>query len=353
MDVVSSLAQNWLLLALHLINTIWRLVKMPSNDYELLDFGDWEKLERFGKHLVRRPSLYANKPRVLKELWNGAHLTFQAGQGGSGGQWTGTLPNNEPNSDSIGESIVADQVSTTKDWSIEISDATLQLKPTPIGHLGVFPEQQHNWQWFKRHLKPLAKKAQSTRPDKPLRALNLFAYTGGSTIALAKCGVQVVHLDGAANTIKWARRNASLSGVNDGIRWIAEDAMKFIRREIKRQNHYDIFVADPPSFGRGPKKEQWRISRDLPEMFDSIVDLMPNPIAVVVSCHTDGFDRFTMAEMLRERFERFNDLPFGKFEELKLQLAATDGRNLDAGECVRWVSNNSIVQQRSTGPVSK
>ena len=334
---------------------------MPSNDYELLDFGDGEKLERFGKHLVRRPSLYANARRVNKELWSGADLTFQTGQGGASGKWTGSLPNGSPNGSPNGlsntagsnsESIAAEQASTANDWSIKISDATFQLKPTPVGHLGVFPEQQHNWQWLSRHLKPLVAERQSTQPETPLRALNLFAYTGGSTIALAKCGVQVVHLDGAANTVKWARRNADLSGVNEGVRWIAEDAMRFIRREIKRQNHYDIFVADPPSFGRGPKKEQWRISRDLPEMFDSIVDLMPNPIAVVFSCHTDGFDRFTMAKMLRERFERYDEFPLGKFEQLKLQLTTTDDRNLDAGECVRWMSN-SVVQPRSTGPASK
>ena len=319
--------------------------EMHSNDYELIDFGDGEKLERFGKFLVRRPNLYATTRRMSNELWSDAHLTFKAGQGSAGGQWSGSLPRTNSGSDS------ADQFSSD-DWSVKIASATFQLKPTPVGHLGVFPEQQSNWQWLIDHIQPLAIQSQRTG-GKPLRALNLFAYTGGSTIALAKCGAQVVHLDGAANTVKWARRNAMLNGIEDGVRWITEDAIRFIRREIKRQNHYDIFVADPPSFGRGPKKEQWRISRDLPELFDAIVDLMPNPVAIICSGHSAGFDRFTMTEMLQDRISRFGNPPVGKIEELKLQLTATDGRKLDAGECVRWVSAVANDQVRAAGKTLK
>ena len=303
---------------------------MPTKDYELVDFGDEEKLERFGDYLVRRPNLYAHKPRRSPELWDNADLVFRTGQGGDRGEWSGRahqaiLEHKDENANAA--------------WSVKISGGSFHLKPTPVGHLGVFPEQQMNWAWFTQHIQPIAEKRKEAGKE-PLKALNLFAYTGGSTIALAKSGVEVVHLDGAANTVKWARRNADLNDVTKGVRWIAEDALRFVHREIKRENDYDILVADPPSFGRGPKKEQWRIARDMSLLFDAIVELMPSPIAIIFSCHTEGFGRVQMGEMLRERLLRYDTRPAGELEQLKLQLTASDGRQLDAGECARWIGGD-------------
>lgn len=155
-------------------------------------------------------------------------------------------------------------------------------------------------------------------------------------MALASCGVEVVHLDGAANTVKWARSNASCSGLNDApIRWIAEDVMKFVRREIKRNNQYDILIADPPSFGRGPKKEQWRIDRDLPELFEALKSLIPEPTAVVISCHSEGYTK----HWLKNALEQSIDSRHGTLEPLTLNITSLDGRKLESGECIRWMKN--------------
>lgn len=287
------------------------MTPLPSLDensnYQLVDFGDGEKLERFGKYLVRRPNLYARSRKTNFSIWDSADLIFDERQQ----KWQ------------FGKAFC------DENWVVKFGTSTFRLKPTPVGHLGIFPEQQSNWNWIRKNFTPPS--------GAPLKALNLFAYTGGTTMALASCGIEVVHVDGAANTVKWARNNASESGLdNASIRWITEDVMKFIRREIKRDNQYDILIADPPSFGRGPKKEQWRIDRDLPELFESLSILLPRPKAVVMSCHSEGYSCSRLASELRQSI----DTRSGTLEKFTLTLNSTDGHNLDSGECVRWVSGS-------------
>lgn len=276
-----------------------------QNSYELLDFGGLEKLERFSDRVVRRPCLYASNAKRHPSIWENADFSFEERVG----EWRG-------------------HSKLTEDWYVELENLVFELKQTPVGHLGVFPEQYRNWKWLTKKF--------SIGSEEGLKAINLFAYTGGTTMALAREGIDVTHVDGAANTVKWARRNAARSGLeNARIRWIVEDVMRFLRREIKRGNTYDILIADPPSFGRGPKKEQWRISRDLPEMLDCIGQLMPNPKGVIISCHSEGYGRQRLSEMLADQFEgpKHNS---GDFEKLKLTIPCEDGRQLEAGECVRW-----------------
>ena len=277
-----------------------------NSTYQLVDFGDGEKLERFGDFLVRRPCLYAQSKKHDSVAWNSADLIF----------------------DELRQKWTSSPSFCDENWTVSFGQSQFRLKPTPVGHLGIFPEQQSNWNWIREHM--------STSEVSPLKALNLFAYTGGTTMAMASRGIEVVHVDGAANTVKWARNNASESGLQDApIRWITEDVMKFIRREIKRNNQYDILVADPPSFGRGPKKEQWRIDRDLPELFESLSLLLPNPKAVVLSCHSDGYSSSRLASDLRQSIETRS----GTLEKFTLTLETTEGRELESGECVRWISN--------------
>lgn len=277
-----------------------------EKDYQLVDFGQGEKLERFGSYLVRRQSLYANQKKALPGLWKNVDLAFDE----KNKRW-------ETNS-------------KIDDWKIRIRQSHFLLKPTPVGHLGIFPEQQDNWNWIQKRFS-----SSNHTVSSPLKALNLFAYTGGTTMALAQCGIEVVHLDGAANTVKWARNNAASSGLTESpIRWIAEDALRFVKREITRNNHYDILVADPPSFGRGPKKEQWKIDRDFPELLDLLPQLMPKPKAIILSCHTEGFDRNWIKNALHDSI----DLKQGELETLQLRIATKQGRSLESGECVRWMA---------------
>jgi 23S rRNA (cytosine1962-C5)-methyltransferase len=282
---------------------------MNPSDYQLLDFGFGEKLERFGKYVVRRANLYARRAKNHPDLWNEVDLEYDEGA-----------------------KVWINRNVETEDWRVQFGKSSFSLKPTPVGHLGIFPEQHLNWTWIDDHIK--------TRVDQrnePLRALNLFAYTGGTTMALAGAGVEVVHLDGAANTVKWARGNASHSGLGGApIRWIVEDTMRFLEREVKRGNQYDVFVADPPSFGRGPKKEQWRIQRDFPAMIDLLPQLLPEPTAIILSCHTEGFGTRWMADQLSGVVGEQS----GWFERLQLNVSTVEGKKLESGDCVRWLSNS-------------
>lgn len=277
--------------------------------YQLIDFGNGEKLEQFGDRLVRRPSLYAQQRKRHTQRWSQADITYDVGS--SSWNWVPAEPD--------------------ESWSVRFGASHFGLKLTPVGHLGVFPEQLANWNWIKTQLPPLV-----SRAGRPLRALNLFAYTGGTTLALAECGCQTVHVDGAANTVKWARSNAQRSGLEHApIRWITEDVMRFVSREVSRGNTYDILVADPPSFGRGPKKQQWRIARDFPLLLELIRPLMPEPKAVILSCHTEGFEHPTLSRLLKPvmRFSK------GTLSSLKLNLQSEDGRQLESGDCVRWLAD--------------
>lgn len=236
-----------------------------ADQYELIDFGLGRKLERFGPYVLDRPALAAaDFAKRLPDLWKEAHARYERTNGDQG----------------IWHSAAA----LPERWTIRHEPFALEIKPTPFGHVGVFPEQAENWDWIAEKIHAFA----AAEPNRRPRVLNLFAYTGGSTLAAAAAGAEVVHVDAAANTVAWARRNAELSGLAAApIRWIVEDARKFVDRELRRGNKYVMVIADPPAYGHGPKGESWQIIRDWSALFDAVSSLLAPMHAVLWTHHCD------------------------------------------------------------------
>lgn len=279
---------------------------VESAQYELLDFGQGRKLERFGEFLLDRPCPAAERiGRVRDSIWRQAAARFERASGEQG-SWhpARALP---------------DQ------WVLECGSFRFQLRPTPFGHVGVFPEQFSNWRWLQQQI--------SSRP-RPFRVLNLFGYTGGSTLAAAAAGAEVVHVDAARNVVRWARENARLSGLQDApIRWITEDARKFVVREQKRGNQYHALILDPPSYGHGPRGETWRLTQDLLPLLRtcSKICLPPRPL-VLLTCHSPGFGPAEVAACLSEGIYGHCHVAVASHG---LFLTSGDGRRLPAGVMAR------------------
>lgn len=278
---------------------------VTSDCYELIDCGVHRKLERFGDVVLDRPSPAIGKARIEDtSVWKSADFRFEIEKHHQG-RWV----RNEENSNA-------------EKWEWKCGNSSFELKLTPFGHIGVFPEQIENWRWIISHREQL----------KGLKILNLFAYTGGTTLALAQCGANVVHVDSAANVVNWARRNAQLSNMGDAsIRWIVEDAVRFITREIKRGNVYDGFVADPPTFGRGPKRERWKLENDMVPMLKGLMELTENrPKFALLSNHSKDFDAPKMCKTLGDFAD--NNL---QFDGRPMDIRSTSGKLLNAGHMAR------------------
>ena len=271
--------------------------------YELLDFGSGRKLERMGDFLLDRPSPSAERAVIQRpELWRSADARFVLERQGSQrdqqrGHWTFSHP----------------ALSLSTVWPIVFSPVTLELKCSPFGHLGVFPEQQTNWKRIADLLSPGA------------NVLNLFAYTGGSTLAAAAAGANVVHIDSAKNLLVRGRRNAELSGLaNAPVRWIAEDAVRFVKRELKRDQKYDAIILDPPSYGHGTQRKVWQIDRDLPPLLRCCFDLLSDkPLFLLLTCHTPLFDEKKLSELVRRKGFSTESFP--------MEITASTGYKLPAG----------------------
>jgi 23S rRNA (cytosine1962-C5)-methyltransferase len=220
----------------------------------------------------------------------------------------------------------------------------LELRLTPFGHVGLFPEQQDNWQWIAQRVKEHARAGE-------VRVLNLFAYTGGSTLAAAAAGAHVTHVDAAKNVVDWARRNAAWSGLSDvPIRWIAEDARKFVSRELRRGNRYDAVILDPPSYGHGPKGEAWKIDEHLPPLLLDCARLTEGRRAFfVLTCHSPGYDGDQLASALMEAGVGAD---VASMETAPLQLMDDRGRALSGGFAARWAQEKAVGRpppRESTG----
>ena len=278
---------------------------MSPGQYELLDFGEGEKLESFAGTIVRRETPSAIGRRSPNDQWNGFDL--RGSQTGKRYGWQGNPP--DP-------------------WWFDVGSFRLELRPTPTGQLGVFPEQAVNWKWINDASLDLS----------GLRAINLFAYTGATTLALASRGAHVAHVDAAKSVVNWARSNARNSGLEQApIRWIVEDALTFVQREIKRGNGYDIVVADPPSFGRGPKGELWKLQLDLDQLMESLALLTAgNCRMMLVSCHTPGIDHVA----LERSAKRVSDFRLGRSESFELSIKSAGGKQLPSGSCFRWMAES-------------
>jgi 23S rRNA (cytosine1962-C5)-methyltransferase len=292
------------------------MTSASSDHYELLDFGAGRKLERFGVAVLDRPSPAAEGvKRSRPELWSKAAARFLGRRVGDG-TWEPDANRWKPL-----------QWVFTHDGPVSFR---LGLDALPSGQVGVFPEQRDDWDWIARRV---AKPQAVGQP--PLRVLNLFAYTGASTLAAAAAGAEVVHIDAVRNMVDRARENAALSGLADRpIRWITEDAMKFCRRELKRGNRYDAVILDPPTYGHGPKGEPWKIDQHLLPLLALCGELTAESrVFLLVTCHTPGVGPAELAAYVAEGvFGHCGQPPTAG--ELFLETSA--GRRLTSGIFARW-----------------
>jgi 23S rRNA (cytosine1962-C5)-methyltransferase len=283
------------------------LVTRASDDYELLDSGEGEKLERFGEVVLRRPDPQAlwRKMRTEEE-WKGAGATFT--RDGANGSWNmkkGVL----------------------EKWHINFSGLKLLIKPTAFKHTGLFPEQSTNWEWMKRVI--------TNSPKKDLEILNLFGYTGGASLICAEAGAKVVHVDSSKAAITWGKENAELSGLADKpVRWILDDARVFVEREIKRGRKYDGILMDPPSFGHGAKDELWKIEDDFLKLVENCKKILADqPTFFLINGYSAGYSSIAYRNNLLDLEKNFG----GKVEVGELALEESEsGRLLPAGIFARW-----------------
>ena len=276
-------------------------------DYELIDTSEGERLERWGKYILVRPDpqiVWKNDKK--SPLWDKADATYKRSSRGGGAWGNNRLPNQ---------------------WKISYGNVNFVIKPTGFKHTGLFPEQAANWDWFSELIR---------NAGRPVKVLNLFAYTGGATVAAAKAGAAVCHVDAAKGMVAQAKENAALSGLSDApIRYIVDDCKKFVEREIKRGNRYDGIIMDPPSYGRGPSGEVWKIE----DCIDDFVSLATNvlsdkPLFFLLNSYTTGLSPLAMSYILRLRLcSRFGGDP--EAGELALPVTRTGGL-LPCGASVRW-----------------
>ena len=276
-------------------------------DYELLDASDGERLERWGRYILIRPDPQIIWKNVKSHpAWKNADAVYRRSHEGGGGWVKNRLP---------------------ESWNIRYGDLGFILRPMGFKHTGLFPEQAANWDWFGE----LIRKA-----NRPVKVLNLFAYTGGATVAAAKAGASVVHVDAAKGMVAQAKENASLSGLADApIRYIVDDCKKFIEREIRRGNHYDGIIMDPPSYGRGPNGEVWKLEDSVDELVGIAAKLLSDdPLFFLINSYTTGLSPLTMQYLIGLHVaRRFG----GRTEAGELGLRVTEtGAYLPAGASTRW-----------------
>lgn len=248
-------------------------------DYEVIDSSDGEKLERWGQYILVRPDpqVIWDTPRTDKR-WKHPNAHYHRSKKG-GGEW--------------------EFFDLPEQWSIRYKSLTFNLKPFSFKHTGLFPEQAVNWDWF-------SDKIRSAK--RPVKVLNLFAYTGGATLAAAAAGASVTHVDASKGMVTWAKENAASSGLSDApIRWIVDDCVKFVEREIRRGNHYDAIIMDPPSYGRGPKGEIWKIEESVYPLIKLCAQLLTDkPLFFLVNSYTTGLQPAVLRYMIATALEKYD-----------------------------------------------
>lgn len=293
------------------------LTTKPSKDYELVDSGGEEKLERYGSFLLARPDPQTLWPKKLPEgEWAKANARFvregnpSTGSGQGKGRWfTPSGVEGLP-----------------KEWQIEFGGLKFLIRPTSFKHTGLFPEQLSNWDWSREVIK---------NAGREVSILNLFGYTGGATLAAVQAGASVAHVDASKTAVAWARENAAVSGLEDKpTRFIVEDALTFVEREIKRGNHYDAIIMDPPAFGHGPKDELWKIEEDFIAFIELCAQLLlDKPLFFLINGYAAGYSSLAFAYNLEAITEKFG----GKVEHGDLTIAQSNStRLLPCGIFARW-----------------
>jgi 23S rRNA (cytosine1962-C5)-methyltransferase len=275
-----------------------------SEKYSLVDSGDQQKLERFGDVLIARPCSQALwHPALPKLEWDKADAHFSR-DGGNAWNFKRKLPDS---------------------WFSEVEGVRFKISPTDFGHLGVFPEHSLLWNSMREAIR--------TRKEPP-HILNLFAYSGGATLAAASAGARVCHVDASKGMVAWARENAQLNSLASApIRWIVDDVTKFLTREIKRGVRYDGIILDPPSFGRGSRGEVFKIEKDIHDLLHLCRQLLTeHPLFLMFTTHTPGMTPLVMNHLLKQKMQALR----GKIETGEMILPSTTGINVPCGSFAKW-----------------
>ena len=278
-------------------------------DYEVIDTSKGEKLERWGEYRLVRPD-----PQVIwdtkrnEKEWRRKNGHYHRSKKG-GGEW--------------------EFFNLPKKWKIHYRDLTFWLQPFSFKHTGLFPEQAVNWDWFSSIIKKEVEKG------KEVKVLNLFAYTGGATLAAAAAGAKVTHVDASKGMVNWAKENAAASGLSDApIRWLVDDCVKFVEREIRRGNHYDAIIMDPPSYGRGPKGEIWKIEESIYPFLQLCTNILTEkPLFFLVNSYTTGLQPAVLTYMMSTVLKPFGGQVMA--EEIGLPVTS-NGLVLPCGASGRW-----------------
>jgi 23S rRNA (cytosine1962-C5)-methyltransferase len=275
-------------------------------EYEVIDCSKGEKLERWGKYLLVRPD-----PQVIWDTprtnngWKQRSAHYHRSKKG-GGEW--------------------EFFDLPKQWDLHYKNLTFHLKPFNFKHTGLFPEQAVNWDWFSEKIR---------HANRPVKVLNLFAYTGGATVAAAAAGASVTHVDASKGMVTWAKENAVSSGLSNApIRWIVDDCVKFAERELRRNNHYDAIIMDPPSYGRGPKGEIWKIEDAVFPLVKLCARLLSDqPLFFLINSYTTGLQPAVLAYMLGTELRKF----YGTIDAQEIGLlVSSTGLTLPCGASGRW-----------------
>jgi len=280
-------------------------------DFEVLDAGDGMKLERWGEVILARPDPQVIWPKARPQSWALADAVYtRSGEGGGSWEFRRSLPER---------------------WQIAYRDLRFYVRPTGFKHTGLFPEQAANWDWMAGLI--------SKRPG--ARVLNLFAYTGGASVALMKAGAHVTHVDAAKGMVLWAKENRQLSAVKeDAGRFIIEDAKAFVQRELRRGSRYDGILMDPPSYGRGPSGEVWKLENELFPLAQLCAGLLSdNPLFFLINGYTTGFQPAVLHNILRQAV---SPQRAGSISSQELGLPITSGGILPAGASGRWQAEGAL-----------
>lgn len=285
-------------------------------DYEVIETSFGEKLERWGKYLLVRPDpqVIWNTPKKHPG-WKKRNGHYHRSAKG-GGEWEFfDLPD---------------------EWSIHYQNLTFRLKPFSFKHTGLFPEQAANWEWFSAIIRDAGNNPARKNPDARVKVLNLFAYTGGATLAAASAGASVTHVDASKGMVSWAKENAAVSGLgNAPIRWLVDDCVKFVEREIRRGNTYDAIIMDPPSYGRGPKGEIWKIEESIfPFLALTAQLLSEDALFFLINSYTTGLQPAVLSYMMQTILQP----KFGGYvqaSEIGLPVSS-NGLILPCGASGRW-----------------
>lgn len=286
-------------------------ITKSQKDYELIDSGNGKKLERYGVYTLARPDPQALwLPKLPEGTWNKADAIFI--RKGKTTDWK-------------------KKKDLPESWRINFGGLQMEIQTTTFKHTGLFPEQLFNWIWMEEEITQY--KARNTKHK--IKVLNLFGYTGGATLICAKAGAEVVHLDGSKLSIAWARRNQEQSGLSDKpIRWILDDALVFLKREVKRGNYYDGIIMDPPAFGHGPKGEVWKIEENFTELMElSRKVLSEDPIFFLINGYASGFSPIAYENNLKDIMSKYK----GTIEIGELAIEENKTRRLlPSGIFARW-----------------